>query len=389
MTPSPSASIQGYPRIIALDVLRGATVVFMLLVNNPGDWSHVYGPLLHAPWHGWTPTDFIFPFFLWIVGVSAVLSLRRRLQQGVSANDLSLFVLRRVFILLALGLFLSAFPFGLILNHTFSLSSMRFPGVLQRIALCYWAAGWLIIHTNPRTQITIILVLIIGYGLLLTQIPVPGFGAGILLPRGNWAWYVDSSLLSGHTWSGAPVPGFDPEGIVSTFAAVATTLLGGMTGHFLLSSHSQRNKVILMMVGGGGLVALGVILDQWWLPINKNLWTSSYVVFTAGVATVVLALAYGGLDILGIKRWSMLFVYCGQNAIALFVLSGLVGRLLILIKRVSPENKVISLKAFLFQNYFLPYFDPQLASFLFALVFTLLMGLLAFAIYRMNWIIKV
>lgn len=382
-------SMPNYPRIVALDALRGATVAFMLLVNNPGDWGQVYGPLLHAPWHGWTPTDFIFPFFLWIVGVSAVLSLPRRLQQGTSANDLAHHILRRSIILLVLGLFLSAFPFGLILNHAFSLASMRLPGVLQRIALCYLAVGWLILHTESRTQGMIALVLIVGYGLLLTQIPVPGYGAGILLPQGNWAWYVDSTLLSGHTWSGAPTPGFDPEGIVSTFSALATTLLGGMTGHFLLSSGSQRSKIIFMMLGGCVLIVVGLILDQWWLPINKNLWTSSYVVFTAGVATVVLALGYGMVDLLGISRWSMPLVYCGRNAITLFVLSGLVGRLMILVKRVSHEGKIVSLKTFLYQDYFLPFFSPQMASFLYALTFTLLMGLLAFVFYRMNWIIKV
>ncbi|MBF0421734.1 MAG: DUF5009 domain-containing protein [Magnetococcales bacterium] len=377
------------PRLLSLDALRGATVAFMLVVNNPGDWNHVYGPLLHAQWHGWTPTDFIFPFFLWIVGVSMSFSLARRSGRGDSSSTLTLHILRRAMILFLLGLFLSGFPFGMILNHSFSLTSMRIPGVLQRIALCYLIAGSLIIHTRPIHQVIACLILVVGHGLWLTLVPVPGYGARILAPEGNWEWYVDSMVLAGHTWSSAPVPGFDPEGILSTLTALATTLMGVATGYLLQTEYAPTKKIFSMLGGGSLLIMLGLILDRWWIPINKNLWTSSYVIFTAGAASIILALGYGWIDIRGHQRWSMPLIYYGLNAIVLFFLSGIAGRLVILIKIKNEHGQIVSLKAYLYHNYCLPYFNPELASLVYALIFTAIMGVLALAFYRKSWFIKV
>ncbi|MGB6121827.1 MAG: heparan-alpha-glucosaminide N-acetyltransferase domain-containing protein, partial [Bacteroidota bacterium] len=257
-------------RLGSLDAFRGATIAGMILVNNPGTWGAVYPQLLHARWHGWTFTDWIFPFFLWIVGVAMTLSFAKRMERGEGRKTLMMHVLRRSAIIFGLGLLLSAFPFGLVPGHDFSLASLRIPGVLQRIAICYLVASLIVLNTSLRGQVIWLLALLVCYWLAIMLIPVPGYGAGLLEPTGNLCWYIDSHLLAGHTWSGAPAPGFDPEGILSTIPAIGTTLFGVLTGHLLRSGLSREEKTVWMFVGGNALLLAGVILDIW-LPINKNL----------------------------------------------------------------------------------------------------------------------
>ncbi|MBP1658594.1 MAG: Heparan-alpha-glucosaminide N-acetyltransferase, partial [Bacteroidetes bacterium] len=229
-------------RLISLDAFRGATIAGMILVNNPGTWNAIYPQLRHAAWHGWTFTDFIFPFFLWIVGVAMTLSFARRVEEGADKSQLLLHVFRRALIIFGLGLFLNGFPFGLVSTHDFSWATIRIPGVLQRIAICYLIASIIFMYTGVKGQIGWVIGLLVSYWLMVKLIPVPGFGTGILEPTGNLCWYIDSQLLAGHTWRGAPVPGFDPEGILSTIPAIATTLLGVLTGHWLRSDRSQGDK---------------------------------------------------------------------------------------------------------------------------------------------------
>ncbi|HSQ75550.1 MAG TPA: DUF5009 domain-containing protein [Bacteroidota bacterium] len=375
-------------RLLSLDAFRGATIAGMILVNNPGTWNAIYPQLRHAAWHGWTFTDFIFPFFLWIVGVAMTLSFARRVEEGADKTHLLLHVLRRALIIFGLGLFLNGFPFGLVSTHDFSWDTIRIPGVLQRIAICYLVASVIFMYTGIKGQIGWVIGLLLSYWLMVMLIPVPGFGAGILEPNGNLCWYVDSQLLAGHTWRGAPVPGFDPEGILSTIPAIATTLLGVLTGHWLRSERSQGDKTDWMFVSGNFLLLLGVIMDMW-LPINKNLWTSTYTIFMAGWANVCLAMFYWLIDVKGYKKWATPFVIYGMNAITVFVLSGLVARTMSLIQWTAADGKITNLKSAIYDNVFAPLASPMNASLLFAIAFITMMYLVVWFMYKKKWFLKV
>jgi predicted acyltransferase len=383
MTSSTSSS-----RLLSLDAFRGATIAGMILVNNPGQWDAIYPQLRHAAWHGWTFTDFIFPFFLWIVGVAMTLSFAKRTEQGADRKHLMLHVVRRAAIIFALGLFLNGVPFGLILDHHFSWATIRIPGVLQRIGICYLIASSIVLFGGIRAQFWWTIGLLASYWLLIRFVPVPDFGAGVLEPTGNLAWFIDSNLLAGHTWSGAPVPGFDPEGILSTLPAIATTLFGVLTGHWLRSDYSREEKTAWMFVVGNALLLLGAVLDIW-LPINKNLWTSSYSIFMAGWALVCLAVFYWLIDVKGYTRWASFFVIYGMNAIAVFVLSGLVGKFLYLIKWTQADGSAVTLKGFLYQTFFTPYATPINASLMFAICFVLVMFGVAWFMWKKKWFVKI
>jgi predicted acyltransferase len=375
-------------RLLSLDAFRGATIAGMILVNNPGTWSTIYPQLRHAEWNGWTFTDWIFPFFLWIVGVAMTLSFAKRMEQGADKKKLFLHVMQRSAVIFLLGLFLAGFPFGLFLNHTFSFSSIRIPGVLQRIAVCYLIASAIVLTTGIRGQVIWIVSLLTLYWLLIKLVHVPGFGAGVLDPTGNLCWYVDSTVLAGHTWRGAPVPGFDPEGIVSTLPAIASTLFGVLTGHWLRSNRTKEEKTAWMFVAGNSMLLLGAILDMW-LPINKNLWTSTYSVFMTGWALVCLAIFYWLIDVKGYRKWATPFVIYGMNAIAVFVLSGVVGRLLYLIKVTQADGSSTSLQAYVYQSFFVPLASPLNASLLYAMTFILVMFLVVWFLWKRKWFIKV
>lgn len=374
-------------RLFSLDVFRGATIAGMMLVNNPGSWGNIYAPFKHAAWHGWTYTDTIFPFFLWIVGVAMAFSFAKRVERGDSRRTLAIHVLQRAGIIFGLGLLLSGFPFGLF-GHHFDIGTIRIPGVLQRIAVCYLIVGLLFLKTTMRQQAIITGSLLFVYWLAMVLIPVPGYGAGVLEPTGNLCWYIDSTLLAGHTWSGAPVPGFDPEGIFSTIPAIATTFFGVLTGHLLRSGKSKDEKTIRMFVYGSILLLAGLIMDNW-LPINKNLWTSSYSVFMAGLALVVLGVCYWIIDIKGFRKWAIPFEIYGLNAITMFVLAGLFGRLSSVVKVTGPEGTPISLKSWYYQNLFVPLGDPMFVSLLHSLFYVVGLYFIAYLMYKRKWIIKV
>ena len=374
-------------RLVSLDAFRGATIAGMLLVNNPGSWSDIYPPLEHAPWHGWTPTDMIFPFFLWIVGVAMTLSFARRIEQGADRAQLFRHVAVRGAVIFGVGIFLVMFPFGLLPEHHFSFAKMRIPGVLQRIGVCYVAAGAIFLGTGWRGQLAWVAGLLLGYWALLRFVPVPGYGAGVLEPTGNLAWWIDSHVLAGHTWSGAPVPGFDPEGILSTVPAIATTLLGALAGQ-MLRRWSGVALTARLLGGGVALLALGELMSLV-LPINKNLWTSSYAVFMAGWAMVILAIFHWLIDVRGWKRWATPLVIYGTNALAMFVLAGLIGKLFYLIKWTGADGQGATLKARIYQSWFVPLASPVNASLLFALAFVLMFFGFAWIMWRRRWFIKI
>ena len=378
-------------RLLSLDAFRGATIAGMIMVNNPGTWSAIYPQLRHAAWHGWTFTDFIFPFFLWIVGVAMTLSFARRVEAGAAKGKLLLHVFRRAVIIFGLGLFLAGFPFGLFgQDRTLAdiFSTIRIPGVLQRIAVCYLIASIIYLYTGLRGQVIWLIGLLAGYWLLVWLVPVPGYGRWFFEPTGNLCWWVDSNILAGHTWRGAPVPGFDPEGIVSTIPAIATTLFGILTGRWLRGNATPAEKTTWMFVAGNALLLLGAVLDMW-MPINKQLWTSSYSIFMAGWALVCLAMFYWLIDVKGYKKWATPFVIYGMNAITVFVLAGVVGRTIGIIKATMPDGTVVSLQQYMYQTWFLSIAQPINASLLYAIGFILAMFLVVWFMWWRKWFLKV
>ena len=376
-------------RLLSLDVFRGATVAGMMMVNNPGSWSFIYPPFKHAEWNGWTFTDLIFPFFLWIVGVAMTYSFSKRIEQGADRNKLMIHTLQRAMTIFAIGLFLNGFPFGLLFGHQFSWATIRIPGVLQRIAICYLIAGSIVLYTSRLWQVRWTMIFLVVYWILIKSVPVPEFGAGAIEhAKGSLAWYLDSILLSGHTWAGAPAPGFDPEGIFSTLPAIATTLFGVLTGHFIRSDRTPEEKTGWMFVAGNTLIFIGAVMD-YWLPINKNLWTSTYSIFMAGMALDIFAFCYWVIDVKGHTRWAKPFQIYGMNAITMFALAGLIGRLTAQIKWSGADGTLITLKTWYYQTFFVWIGDPMFASFLHSVAFMLGLYVIAWVMYKYNIIIKV
>jgi len=376
-------------RLLSLDVFRGMTIAGMVLVNNPGTWSAIYSPLAHAEWHGATPTDFVFPFFLFIVGVSITLALGKRVETGAISRGIYLKVFKRAIVIFALGLFLATFPFyNFAKGAWLDISTVRIMGVLQRIALCYLVAALIFLHTNWKQQTIIALALLLIYWALMTLINVPGCDATTFNDKTcNLAAYIDRLILTeNHIWKSSKV--FDPEGLLSTIPAIATTLSGVLTGHWLRRKNDDTEKVAAMFFFGVCLTAIGWC---WSLvfPLNKSLWTSSYVVYTAGLALCFLGFCYWLIDIKGYKKWSKPFVIFGVNALVLFVGSGVMARILGLIKLPSVDGKTISLQKAIFDNVFLPLASPINASLLYAISFILFWLFLMWLLYRKRIFIKV
>ena len=375
--PMPDSPTNISNRLISLDVFRGITIAGMVLVNNPGTWSSIYWPLEHAEWHGWTPTDLVFPFFVFIVGVAIPLAFGRRMDSG-SKRDLYLKIIRRTVIIFALGMFLAGFPY-------FQLSTIRIPGVLQRLAVCYLVASIIFLNTKVRTQIIVTVALLVIYCLGMTRLHAPGFATGDLSKEGSLASFVDRVIFGPHIWKQGKV--YDPEGLLSTIPAIATALFGVLTGQWLRNSKSQYEKVAGLFVGGACCVVIGWCWSPFF-PINKALWTSSYVFFTAGLALQFLALCYFVVDIKQYQSWSTPFRVFGVNAIALFVGTAVMARLLGLIK-LPWGSEQISLQGWIFQKLFLPWAAPINASLAYAIAFVLLWLGLMWILYRRKIYIKV
>ena len=331
----------------------------MVLVNNPGTWRAVYAPLRHADWHGLTPTDVIFPCFVFIVGVAIPLS---RPTPGR--------VLRRAAIIFALGIVLNGAPY-------FDWSTIRIPGVLQRIAVCYLVAALVFLGTRWRTQVAVTAALLLGYWALLTLVPVPGYGRGDLEPEGNLAGWVDRAVLRGpHLWKVARV--YDPEGIVSTLPAIATALLGVLTGQWLQSGRDPRRIFAGLTVAGAVATVLGM---AWALvfPVNKALWTSSYVLLTGGLALLLFAVCYWAIELRGWRRWAAPFVVFGVNALLLFFLSTLMARALTLIHVGGA-----TLQKVIFDRAFAPWASPINASLAYAVAYLIFWWLVLWPLYRVG-----
>lgn len=377
-----------------------------MLVNNPGTWAHVYPPLEHAEWNGWTFTDTIFPFFLWIVGVAIPLSTSRRLEAGQSRAELFRHALRRAVIIFALGFFLNSLLFfidGSLARLGFSawlhdyLTNVRIPGVLQRIAICYLIAFLIFLRTTIRGQVVWTGVLLIGYWLLMAFAPFPvnvhgetRWISGVLEKGANFSAYIDNLVLNGptigtHVFKAGRT--WDPEGTISTLPAIATCLFGILTGHLLRTQRGDAEKTAWLTVGGAGLMWLGLLMDLA-LPINKTLWTSSYSVFMAGLAMICFGAYYWLIDVQGWRGWVKPLAIYGMNAIAVFVLSGVIGRILLAVKIPTGPDASVNLQAWLFRKFFAPLASPVNASLLWAVVYVLLLYLVAWGMYRKKWFVK-
>jgi predicted acyltransferase len=366
-------------RLLSLDVFRGATIAAMILVNNPVDWDYAYSQLRHATWNGWTFTDMIFPFFLFIIGISMTFSLERRREKGDTDGKLMLQIARRTFVLFALGVVLTNFP-------RLDLSNIRIPGVLQRIALCYFFAALIFLKSGLRGQVSWTIGLLASYWLMLILIPVPGFGAGMLEPGKNLPTYIDSILLKNHLWSN--LTSWDPEGIGSTIPAIASTLFGVLTGHWLRSENPMERKTVWMLVVGLMLLALGWI-SSIWLPINKGLWTSSYSVFMAGWAVVIFALLYWLVDVKGYERWSRPFAIYGKNAITAYILSVALDGLMTHIRLRGPTGRHVKLKMYIFDHFFITIAGPKGDSLLYSITFVLVIFAIVWIMHKKRWFLKI
>jgi predicted acyltransferase len=371
-------------RLMSLDVFRGVTIAAMILVNDPGDGPSAYWPLQHAKWNGWTPTDLVFPFFLFIVGVAMAFSFQSRIERGDSKGDLFRHALWRGLVLFAFGLFVNAFP------NRFHLSTWRVYGVLQRIAICYVITSAMALWTGRKTQIITAVACLAGYWIIMRYVPVPGFGVPthdipILDHDRNLVAWLDRKLLLGHLYEGTR----DPEGLISTIPSVAGCLIGLLTGEWLRSERTRNAKAAAMAVTGVIFITAAEIFNLWF-PINKKLWTSSFVFLTSGCALVGLALCYWALDIREWRGlWTRPWLVFGRNAITAYVFSEMLAGILYSFHYSVPDDVAVTWHELVYSTLFAPLANPANASLLFSLCFVLVCLLVIWGLDRKGIYLKV
>lgn len=365
-------------RILSLDIFRGLTIMAMIIVNTPGSWSYAYPILRHSEWNGCTPTDLVFPFFIFAMGFSAVLSISKRLQRGTSRQKLVLQLLRRSAIIFLLGLIINSFPFN-------NLANIRIPGVLQRIAIVNLVCGLFLIYSDTKVIWYVSASLLLGYWALMTLVPVPDFGPSNLNPTTNLAAWLDRLMIGKHVWEYTKL--YDPEGILSTLPAIVSGLIGVLAGNSFTKSKSESDKLIYLLVFGNILIVCGM---AWGLlfPINKQLWTSSYVLYTSGLAMVVLGIIYYVADIKRIRQFASPFLAFGTNPITAYFGSE-IGIIIIGMIQINTADSPISLYDWLFVQYQSFGLSPVNASLLGALVYTGFWLLVVGIMYRKHIIIKI
>ncbi|WP_433813042.1 acyltransferase family protein [Flavobacterium johnsoniae] len=419
-------------RLTSLDVFRGFTILLMTIVNNPGSWSSIYPPLEHAEWHGCTPTDLVFPFFVFIMGTAIPFAMPVKHFDGAVFNKILVRSLR----IFCLGLFLSVFSrihlFGLegipllgvrlviafavayallgnfsmkvkiilavgifiiLLSLAFSglehFEDTRIPGVLQRIAIVYFFASILYLKTNLKTQLWVVASILVIYYLLMAFVPVPGFGPANFDKGTNLAAWLDNLVLNGHLWSVSKT--WDPEGILSTLPAIGTGILGMYIGQ-LLNLQTNRTEILKKTAISGVILLIGGLLWNIIFPINKSLWTSSYVLYTAGIATLCLSLLYYIIDIQGYKKWAKLFLIWGVNPMIVFFFSGIIPRVLGSIQVQNPETggEEISVLTLIYKHGIAPCFEnPLNASLAYALSYAVFWSVILWIFYKKKLIFKV
>lgn len=367
--------------MLSLDVFRGITIAAMIIVNNPGTWAAIFAPLEHAEWNGITPTDFIFPFFLFIVGIAIPFSLEKLLNANEITNAVYIRVFRRAAIIFALGILMTLIP-------KFDFTHLRIFGVLQRIAICYLIASLLFLKLKPKQLAILSIVALLLYWVLIVLVPVPGCEIPNMADKTcNLASWIDRTLLTeNHIWKQGKV--FDPEGILSTIPAIVTTVFGIFTGLWLRSDRKIIEKAGGILFSGVTLCAIGWV----WaliLPFNKSLWTSSYVVYTSGFALCFLGGCIWLVDVKHYTRWAYPFRVFGMNALAVFVLSGFLTKCLVLVKWQTAAGKTTSLYTSIYKTFFAPLASPKTTSLLFALGYLAFWYLIMWVLYKKNIFVKV
>ena len=358
-------------RLISLDAMRGCTIAAMILVNYPGSWEHIYHPLEHAEWNGITPTDLIFPFFLFIVGVSITLSYAKLLEKGASKKELYKKILFRGLKIFAVGVFLSLLP-------RFDFENIRVTGVLQRISVVFLVCSFIFLNTSLRTQAWLGALTLVAYWLVMVLVPTPGIGE-VRLDKGvNLAAWVDSVLLPGRLWQGT----WDPEGILSTFPSIVSGITGLLAGHLLLSKRTPYEKSILLMIAGFAAVAFGYIWNLTF-PVNKNLWSSSFVLVTSGLASLSLGAFYYIVDIRKHTSGTKPGIIFGANAIAVYFLSDVISILFYIIPFGSSSLNVHFMSALTLAG-----LAPKLASMLYAIIFVCVNFGIAYILYKKRIFIR-
>lgn len=358
-------------RILSVDIFRGATIVLMILVNTPGTWSAVYAPFLHAKWHGYTPTDLVFPFFLFIVGTSIVFAYKNKVADSNTYKKITIRTLK----LIGLGLFLGAFTLSFPFFKDFA--DIRFPGVLQRIGVVFFFASILFLNFNWKTLVAISIFFLIGYWVLMTSIPVEGVESTLDRAPNNLANWLDVKVFGTHNYKAD----YDPEGLLSTIPSIVSSLLGIFTGLILTSKQEKKTRILIGI--GGAMLIIGHVWDIFF-PINKALWTSSFVLVTAGWANLILALIYYLTDVKGIQFGSI-FRYAGANAIILYFLSSFISKIMGMIKVGDT-----SLHGWLFNTVYVhDFISMQLSSLLYGLTVVAFYCLLAYVLYQRKLFFKV
>ncbi|KIC00490.1 amino acid transporter [Flavobacterium sp. KMS] len=419
-------------RLISLDVFRGFTILLMTIVNNPGSWASIYPPLEHAEWHGCTPTDLVFPFFIFIMGTAIPFAmptkhfdsgvfnkiLVRSLRifcLGLSLNYFSriqLFGLEGIPLLLLRLSITFAVAYALLGNFTLKVKTylvfgifalllflayskieafkdVRIPGVLQRIGIVYFFTSLLYLKTNLKTQLLVTASILLIYWILMAFVPVPGFGAANFEKGTNLAAWLDNLLLNGHLWSFSKT--WDPEGILSTLPAIGTGILGMFIGQILNLQITKTEILKKLAISGIVLLVIGMLWNIIF-PINKSLWSSSYVLYTAGIATICLTILYYIIDVANYKKWTKLFLIWGVNPMIVFYFSGIIPRVLSSIKVQSPDiaAEEINLQALIYKFGITPCFEnPLNASLAYAISYAIFWSLILWVFYKKKLIFKV
>jgi predicted acyltransferase len=374
-------------RLLSLDFFRGATVAAMILVNNPGDWGNIYVPLRHAAWNGCTPTDLIFPFFLFIVGVSISYAMGSKKADPSLHQRILVKAFKRALILFGLGLFLSLYP-KIFTAPIEALQTVRIPGVLQRIALVFFMSAIIFVKNTEKNIFRIMIGLLVFYWAMMTFVPVPGVGYPNLEKETNLGAWIDRSILTeAHLYKSAKT--WDPEGLFSTIPAIATGLFGVLVGLYLKRKDiDAATKIAWLFSTGFAAIGFGLLWDLQF-PINKALWTSSFVLYTGGLATVILSLSYWIIDIQQYNKFTTPFVVYGVNAITVFFLSGLLPRTLNMIKVNMPDGQETGLQNWLYQTFYSANFSPVNSSLAWAVSQILFWYVLLYIMYKRKIIIKV
>lgn len=391
-------------RLIALDVFRGMTIAGMLLVNNPGTWSAIYPPLEHAPWHGWTPTDLIFPFFLFIVGITTAISLDGRRARGDDEQAILRQILKRGSLIFLFGLLLSWFPFYTyqpidgVTDPSFGervihrVQHLRILGVLQRIGLAYLCGALLTLRTSLKAQFGILATLLLGYWALMTLVPVPDTGVAgrFVLDKPDQllsAWLDRTVLGVNHLWSGSKT--WDPEGLLSTVPAIGTVILGSVAGKWIARRDIELNSRLSGMFAVGALTMMLGLIWNWAFPINKALWTSSYVLFSAGMAAVVLATCLWIIDVRGMRGWTRPFVVYGLNPMLAFLGSGMMARLMGSMIMIDVNGTATPLQSVVYKTVYASWLSPINASLAYAITFVAFWYVMLMIAEKRGFVLKV